>query len=67
MLHLGLAVDEDFDDCFYMTNIPRSWEPLFGKGGIRCDTQLWCISLEVFVLILVDPAEDPQAEPDTSL
>lgn len=62
-----LAVDEDFDDDFYMTNIPRSWEPLFGKGGLGCDTRLWCDSLGVFVLLLVDPAEDPQAKPDAAV
>lgn len=35
MSHLALAVDEDFNDYFCMTNIPKSWKSLFGKGGDR--------------------------------
>lgn len=42
-------------------------ELLAGKREGRCSTQLHCISVEISVLVLVDPAEDPQAKPDTSV
>lgn len=44
MSHLALAVDEDFNDYFCMTNIPKSWKSLFGKGGDRWHTAMGCFT-----------------------
>lgn len=67
MSHLALAVDEDFNDNFEMTNIPNIPFGNFGKGGEKvtpCSGVFHWIS---FAPVSVDPAEDPQAEPDSTV